>query len=127
MKRIFPSVHESISVEPVQRHFMLSVSQDIGYLQIAMPTSVLDHTSPVASKRKSRWSRFLGIFRQQRKDGHGDSEAKKKHPHDDDDGNFGYEIPDSFANLDEIAAPAPIENRDEDARVYKHRTLEEER
>ena len=39
----------------------------------------------------------------------------------------GYDVPESFSNLDEIAAPAPIENRDENAEIYHHHTLEEQR
>lgn len=31
------------------------------------------------------------------------------------------------ANLSEVSAPEPVQNRDEDAHVYVHHTLEEER
>lgn len=38
-----------------------------------------------------------------------------------------YDEPASFANLSETADPAPVENVDENARTYRHHTLEEER
>ena len=36
----------------------------------------------------------------------------------------GYNIPDNYANLDELATPSPVENPDEDP-IYRHRSLEE--
>lgn len=37
---------------------------------------------------------------------------------------IGYNIPDNFANLDEVAVPSPVDNPDED-RIYRLRSLEE--
>jgi fluoride ion exporter CrcB/FEX len=36
----------------------------------------------------------------------------------------GYNIPDNYANLDELATPSPVENPDEDS-IYRHKSLEE--
>ena len=38
----------------------------------------------------------------------------------------GYDVPDSYANLDELVAPSPVQNPDEDA-ITRVRTLEDER
>lgn len=38
-----------------------------------------------------------------------------------------YDMPDSFANLNEVAAPEPVQNRDGSARTYVHHTLEEQK
>ena len=38
-----------------------------------------------------------------------------------------YDMPDSFANLNEVAAPEPVQNRDDSARTYVHHTLEEQK
>lgn len=35
-----------------------------------------------------------------------------------------YNIPDNYANLDELATPSPVENPDEDP-IYRHKSLEE--
>jgi fluoride ion exporter CrcB/FEX len=35
-----------------------------------------------------------------------------------------YDVPDNYANLDELAAPSPVENPDENP-IYRHRSLEE--
>lgn len=40
------------------------------------------------------------------------------------DGGTSYDIPDNYANLDELATPSPVENPDEEA-VYLHKSLEE--
>ncbi|KAH8672498.1 CrcB-like protein-domain-containing protein [Tricladium varicosporioides] len=39
-------------------------------------------------------------------------------------GGAGYNIPDNYANLDELATPSPVENPDEN-RIYLHRSLEQ--
>ena len=36
----------------------------------------------------------------------------------------GYNIPDNYVNLDELATPSPVENPDEDY-IYRHKSLEE--
>ena len=89
-----------------------------------MPASVVDHATPTTSKTKSCWAKLINIFRHQRRDERRHSRTNGERLQYD---GAGYDIPDDWANLDEIAAPAPIENRDENARVYRHRTLEEER
>lgn len=38
-----------------------------------------------------------------------------------------YDIPESYRNLDEIAADGPIQNQDDHQRTYKHETLEDAR
>jgi CrcB protein len=38
----------------------------------------------------------------------------------------GYDVPDSYANLDELATPSPVQNPDEDP-ITRVRTLEQER
>lgn len=37
------------------------------------------------------------------------------------------ESQDPYANLSEVAAPPPVQNEDENAHIYAHRTLEEQR
>lgn len=69
------------------------------------------------------WDKILRFFGRKQRDDHVDGSAKKKH---DDDG-FCYCLPDEYTNLDEVEAPAAIENRHEDAPIYTHHTLEEER
>lgn len=51
---------------------------------------------------------------------HEKSSAKHVKKHTENGGNF-----DGIENLNEIAAPKPVENRN-DAPVYRHHTLEEE-
>lgn len=43
------------------------------------------------------------------------------------DGGASKLEPDPYAGLSEVAAPPPVQNRDESAHVYEHHTLEEER
>ncbi|TVY33268.1 Fluoride export protein [Lachnellula subtilissima] len=42
------------------------------------------------------------------------------------DGDTNYDIPDNYANLDELATPLPVENTQE-SQLYGHRSLEEAR
>ena len=82
-----------------------------------MPSSIIDHAGPATTQTKSRWSRILGVFR------------RRRHHHKGGDGNRGEEetAPPDYAGLDEVAAPPPVQNpEDEEGKVYRHRTLEEE-
>ena len=47
------------------------------------------------------------------------SQGRRTHSQDSD-----YDIPDNYINLDELAAPSPVQNLNDDS-IYQHRSLEE--
>ena len=72
------------------------------------------------SSKKDKFLGLLGIKKNGKK-------KPAKRP-SDSDGGGGYDMPKTWAeNLDEVAAPKPIENRDETAHTYTHHTLEGQR
>lgn len=70
----------------------------------------------------SKTDRFLGLLGIKKTEG-------KKEPakHHSGGGGGGYDMPKSWTeNLDEVADPMPVENRDDNAQTYTHHTLEEQ-
>ncbi|TVY93347.1 Fluoride export protein [Lachnellula willkommii] len=56
----------------------------------------------------------------------GQSAKKSRNLSQQSSGDTNYDIPDNYANLDELTTPSAVENP-QDSRVYSHRSLEEAR
>lgn len=96
-----------------------------------MATLVHEAPAPQASTNQQSqtltpWQRVLRFFICTEDKRHSDSDHRRSssmHMEYNHDG-FCYDVPDEYDNLNEIAAPAPVQNRDEGAGFYAHRTLE---
>ena len=81
---------------------------------------------PTQSGMHSVGRKILLCFGRKRKDDDPKKPAKAKHLLRDNR-DFDHGVPDDYANLDEVAAPMPVENLDENEHTYEHHTLEETR
>lgn len=78
-------------------------------------------THPDMKATPSKKDKFLGLLGIKR-------DGKKKPAKHSSDGGGGYDMPKGWAeNLDEVTAPMPVENGDENAEFYTHHTLEQQR